>query len=180
MKTIHIYIIKGVLLTFMTLLVMSCSSQEKQQAKRQKVIKEYAELINSNPAALNAAKEDTVLKLYADYVKDYPQDTMSEFYLFQMYNIYSAMNNCDSALYCLDKIISDYPKGKKVGAAYFFRGVVLNDVCLNKDESIKAFEEYIRRYPDNPHAETARRMIQLDTMRNPVKILEGNVSERNN
>ena len=170
----HTYTIKVFALSIATFAFVACSSQETKQKKRQDEITAYAEAINTNPTALNPQKADTMINLYNNYIKDYPQDTMSEFYLFQMYNIYSAMNNCDSALACLDRIIKEYPNGKKVGAAYFFKGVVLNDVCLNKEESIKAFEKYIELYPDNPHVETAKRMIQLDTMKKPMQLLEDN------
>ncbi len=147
----HTYIIKVLTLGIAILAFVACSSQETKQKKRQDEITAYAEAINTNPTALNPQKADTMINLY---------------------NIYSAMNNCDSALACLDRIIKEYPNGKKVGAAYFFKGVVLNDVCLNKEESIKAFEKYIELYPNNPHVETAKRMIQLDTMKKPMQLLE--------
>ncbi|MBR1626059.1 MAG: tetratricopeptide repeat protein [Bacteroidales bacterium] len=170
-KNTFLYILKVLLVVISGLLYISCSSQEDKQLQRQKDIKAYAEKINSNPIALTASNADTLISLYESYINDYPDDSMSEYYLFQMHNVYAAKNQCDSALYCLNKIIKDYPKGKNVGAAYFFKGVVLNDVCLNRDESIKAFEEYIRRYPNNPHVETARRIMQLDTMNNPIDLI---------
>ncbi|MGP1515636.1 MAG: tetratricopeptide repeat protein [Bacteroidales bacterium] len=171
MKTNIANIVEVSLIGILSLICISCSSQENKLQQRQKEIQSYADKINSNPTMLNKAVSDTLIALYGSYIKDYPKDTMSEFYLFQMHNIYAAMQNCDSALYCLDKIIKDYPTGKKVGAAYFFKGVVLNDVCLNKQGSILAFEEYIKRYPNNPHVATARRMIQLDTMQDPLEII---------
>ena len=109
--------------------------------------------------------------MYSDYVKDYPEDTMSEYYLFQMSNVYSAMKECDKALDCLDKIIKDYPNGKKVGAAYFFKGVVLQDVCLNKEESIKAFELYIEKFPNSVHVHDAKKMIDFAKAKQPEDIL---------
>lgn len=149
----------------------SCQTQENAKLKRQQAITSKAEQINSNPVMLSQDNANELITLYDNYIKDYPEDTMCEYYLFQMHNVYSAMKNCDSALYCLDRIIKEYPNGKNVGAAYFFKGVVLNDVCNNHTMSIEAFNEYIRRYPDNPHAKDAKKMIELDTMQNPIQIL---------
>lgn len=155
-------------------LLLSCSfaSCTNDQEKRQKEISQMATEINSNPTMLSTEKAEKMISLYSSYVKDYPQDTMCEYYLFQMHNVYSAMKNCDSALYCLDRIIKEYPNGKNVGAAYFFKGVVLNDVCANKEKSVEAFEEYIRRYPNNSHVEVAKKMIQMDTMKNPLDLIK--------
>ena len=168
------HIIKISVLSILTFAFLSCSSQENEKQERQKEIDSYTKAINSNPILLDQKKADTILTLYKNYINDYPQDTMSEFYLFQMYNIYTNLNDCDSAIHCLDRIIKEYPNGKKVGAAYFFKGVALNDVCLNKEASIKAFEEYIRRYPNNPNVKTAKRMMQIDTMQNPINFIKNN------
>ena len=151
---------------------LSCSSQEQDKQRRKSEIEQFAEKINSNPIILNEQNADTLLHLYSNYIKDFPKDAMCDYYLFQMSNLYSNMKNCDSALYCLDRIIKEYPKGQKVGAAYFFKGVVLNDVCLNKEESIKAFQTYIEKFPKSKQVETAKRLMQLDTMRNPENILQ--------
>ncbi|MBO6117090.1 MAG: tetratricopeptide repeat protein [Bacteroidales bacterium] len=161
----------------LVLLITACSSQEDKQQKRQKEISEYVDALNINPTLLDQKKADTLIAMYGNYVKDFPQDTMCEFYLFQMSNVYQAMNKCDSALYCLDRIIKEYPYGNKVGAAYFFKGVVLKDVCLNTQESVKAFETYIEKFPQSKHAETARRMIMLDTMQNELKYIENSVRD---
>lgn len=158
-----------------SLLCTSCNSaekQEKEQTKRQQAIEEYANKINDNPTALNKLSADTLINLYKGYINDYPKDTINEWYLFQLSQVYSAMNECDSALSCLDKIIKEYPNGKKVGAAYFFKGVILNDVCLNKEESEKAFLKYIELYPNTKYTEVARKMIQLDTMKHPENIVK--------
>ncbi|MBQ9254129.1 MAG: tetratricopeptide repeat protein [Bacteroidales bacterium] len=154
------------------LILVSCNGGETKQQQRQKEIEKISNEINTNPVLLKEETANKILNLYNSYIKDYPQDTICEYYLFQMHNVYTAMRQCDSALYCLDRIITEYPKGKNVGAAYFFKGIVLNDVCHNREKSIEAFEEYIRRYPDNPHVYDAKRMIQMDTMKNPLELIQ--------
>ena len=153
------------------LLTVACTSGQNGKQDRQKSIEEYANRINEDPVALDKTKADSLIMMYSDYVKDYPEDTMSEYYLFQMSNVYSAMKECDKALDCLDKIIKDYPNGKKVGAAYFFKGVVLQDVCLNKEESIKAFELYIEKFPNSVHVHDAKKMIDFAKAKQPEDIL---------
>ncbi len=148
------------------------AKQEEQQKERRQEIELYATKINENPTALNKLNADTLINLYKTYINDYPKDTINEWYLFQLSQVYSAMNECDSALSCLDKIIKDFPNGNKVGAAYFFKGVIYNDVCLNKEESIKAFEQYINRYPNTKYTDVARKMIQMDTMKHPETLIK--------
>ena len=69
-------------------------------------------------------------------------------------------------------MIQDYPNGTKIGAAYFFKGVYYKELCGNVEKSREAFQEYIERYPNNSHVEDAKRMMQMDTMQNPVDIVK--------
>ncbi|MBQ7984633.1 MAG: tetratricopeptide repeat protein [Bacteroidales bacterium] len=165
-------IILTVCFTAMVLVFAACSSQEDKRISRQKAIREYAESVRTVPISQGSAVVDSMLSMYALYIKDYPQDTMSETYLFNMSNIYKELNECDSALQCLDRMIKEFPQGKKNGLAYFYRAMVLHDVCLNREESIKAYETYIEKFPDSKFVNVARQMLQLDTMKNPLEFLK--------
>ncbi len=170
MKTFAIKIISLTLLSCFCF--SSCKSDNKEQ--RQKEITSYSDSLLNSPFTFDRNKADTLIGLYNNYIKDYKDDTMCELYLFQMSQLYANSKECDSALYCLDRIIKEYPKGNKVGAAYFFKGVYLKDVCLNNEASVKAFKTYIEKFPNSKQVSTAQRMIEMDTMKNPVNILKNN------
>lgn len=158
----------------MIVCISSCASKEDKQQERQQKIKTYSESLLDNPMSLDKNKADTLILLYDNYIKDFPKDTMRELYLFQMSQVYANMQDCNSSLQCLDRIIKEYPNGKKVGAAYFFKGVYLKEICLNTEESVKAFQTYIDKFPNSKQVETAKRMLEMDTMQNPVNILKDN------
>ncbi len=151
---------------------ISCKSDNKEQ--RQKEIQDYADTLLNSPFAFDRNKADTLIHLYNGYIKDYKADTLCELYLFQMSQLYANSKECDSALYCLDRIIKEYPKGNKVGAAYFFKGVYLKEVCLNTEEAVRAFQTYIKKFPNSKQVQAAKRMIEMDTMKNPVNIFQTN------
>ena len=154
---------------------LSCSKNDNpvsQQQSRQKEIADYSNSLSDGSFVVDKAKADTLIKLYSEYVKDYPKDTISEYYLFQMSSVYANVGNCKKAIECLTRMIQDYPNGAKVGAAYFFKGVYYKELCGNIEKSREAFEEYIQKYPNNPHVADAKRMMQMDTMQNPADIIK--------
>lgn len=166
----------NILIVLCSLIVfVACSKDSKpisQQESRQKEISDYSNSLAEGSFVVDKQKADTLIKMYADYVKDYPKDTISEFYLFQMASVYANVGNCKKAIECLSRMIQDYPNGTKIGAAYFFKGVYYKELCGNVEKSREAFQEYIERYPNNSHVEDAKRMMQMDTMQNPVDIVK--------
>ncbi|MBQ4420592.1 MAG: tetratricopeptide repeat protein [Bacteroidales bacterium] len=166
----------NILIVLCSLIVfVACSKDSKpisQQESRQKEISDYSNSLADGSFVVDKQKADTLIKMYADYVKDYPKDTISEFYLFQMASVYANVGNCKKAIECLSRMIQDYPNGTKIGAAYFFKGVYYKELCGNVEKSREAFQEYIERYPNNSHVEDAKRMMQMDTMQNPVDIVK--------
>lgn len=166
----------NILIVLCSLIVfVACSKDSKpisQQESRQKEISDYSNSLSDGSFVLDKHKADTLIKMYADYVKDYPKDTISEFYLFQMASVYANVGNCKKAIECLNRMIQDYPNGTKIGAAYFFKGVYYKELCGNVEKSREAFQEYIERYPNNSHVADAKRMMQMDTMQNPVDIVK--------
>lgn len=166
----------NILIVLCSLIVfVACSKDSKsisQQESRQKEISDYSNSLAEGSFVVDKQKADTLIKMYADYVKDYPKDTISEFYLFQMASVYANVGNCKKAIECLNRMIQDYPNGTKIGAAYFFKGVYYKELCGNVEKSREAFQEYIERYPNNSHVEDAKRMMQMDTMQNPVDIVK--------
>lgn len=144
---------------------VGCSAKNDKE-KRQKTITDYENAINNNPEQINIKKADSLISLYNSYVKDFPQDTMCADYLFRTSQIYGNLKDCNNALKYLDRIIKEYPNGHRVGAAYFFKGVMLEQVCSNKAEAVKAFQLYIQKFPNSKQVNTAKLMIQMDTMKN--------------
>jgi TolA-binding protein len=166
--------IKVLVLVFISLAFVFCSAKNDKEA-RQKQITDYENAINNAPQEIDAKKADSLITLYNNYVKDFPKDSLCADYLFRTSQIYGNLKDCNNALKYLDRIIKEYPKGNRVGAAYFFKGVMLQDVCLNKEEAIKAFNIYIQKFPNSKQVNTAKMMIQMDTMQNEsneIKLLE--------
>lgn len=164
---------KIVLLLVCVVTIFSCKSKtDNSPQSRQQSIKDYEDKIKKDCVLIDKSKADTLIKMMDAYVKDYPKDSMSETYIFQMAEVYANINDCKRSIECLDRIIREYPDGQKVGAAYFFKGVFYQDVCSSREKSVQAFEEYIKRYPDNPHVKDAQRLIETDTMENAQKVLE--------
>ncbi|MBR1770029.1 MAG: tetratricopeptide repeat protein [Bacteroidales bacterium] len=169
----NIVLALGVFACLCLCLIYSCKDNKPADPKeeRQQAITDYVEKIKEESLILDKKKADTLIEMYKQYVNDYPEDTVSEFYLFQMANVYANIGDCKKTIDCLNRLIQKYPNGSKVGAAYFFKGVFYKEICNNKEKSKAAFEQYIEKYPDNPHVEEAKRFMQLDSMENPSDAL---------
>lgn len=160
------------------LCLMACKDNNPQT--RQKAINDYANTLMDDPFSFDKSKADTFINMANAYIKDFPQDSMSELYLFQISQVYANEKNCDSALYYLDQMIKLYPKGKKIGAAYFFKAVYLKEVCLNTELSTKAFEQYIKLFPNSKQIQAAKRLMQIDTINKPETIIDDTNTNNHN
>ncbi len=161
--------------SFCLLSLFACKDNKQQpvdaQKEKQNQIESYSKSMLSNPLALDKQKADTLITLCNQYVADYPEDTMSAFYLYKMSEVYANMQNCNKAIDCLNRLIQRFPNSNYVGAARFFKGVYYKEVCDNVEKSVAAFEEYMAKHPNSPRVEDAKRLMQMDTMQNPVDLI---------
>ena len=149
MKTKHLII--G--LSLLCLLAGCTLSQQKQQEK-------IARLEKSVMEEGDTTRQKELFKCYDDFIRRFPEDSLSPEYLFRKAGLLRVEKQGDAALDAMAELVNRYPESPRVVECYFLRGLVYEEVFYDQELAKKAYLNFIERYPDHPLAESARYAIR--------------------
>jgi outer membrane protein assembly factor BamD (BamD/ComL family) len=130
---------------------------------REKVVSQIQTMEKSlfSPEAVSFSKEkaDSLLALYAGFVKDYPKDSLAPGYLFKAANI--SMNSSDGkrAMEMFDQYLKDYPDKPKAPLCLFFKAFIYENQMRDLDKARETYLLFIEKYPTDDFAKDARMAI---------------------
>jgi TolA-binding protein len=146
------------LIIFVSTLV-SCSSPEekkKENIRKQIAEKEKALSESQTPDRASAA---AIVKLYADYAKQYPADKDSPDYLFKAGEISSSMIDSKQAISYLKELCDKYPDDSKAKHALFLQAFIYETQLQDQVNAKAIYEQVIAKYPGDKLAEDSKAMI---------------------
>ncbi|HEY0030500.1 MAG TPA: tetratricopeptide repeat protein [Bacteroidia bacterium] len=161
--------LKYIGLLVIILVVASCGNDkapEQEAARPNDSIPEIQNKIKALEAEMHSSMEinnataANAIKLYHDYAKMYPEDSITPDYLFKAAEIATAVQQYPQALNDYETITEKYPSYKLMQESLFLQASLL-DHYLNDD--IKAegvYEELIKKYPTGIYAVDAKAAIQ--------------------
>jgi outer membrane protein assembly factor BamD (BamD/ComL family) len=104
-------------------------------------------------------------------VKKYPEDSLCATYLYRAADVYANTKRCIESIDTYDRLIKQYPNDKHVESAYFLKGVVYSQTCLNKEKASEAFNLFIEKYPNSSLTNQARTLLIMDTMKDEMDLI---------
>lgn len=129
------------------------------------------ELKNSDgimPDSLSAAK---AIAQYTDFVKSFPDDSLSPVYLFRGSNLAAQKGDLTLALKLLDQLHRDYPSHKDAPKALFLKGFVSETQMGDFKTAEACYREFLKSYPNNELAGDVR--FSLDNLgKSPEQLLK--------
>lgn len=126
----------------------SCTS-DREKAIERITIQEQA-LLTDTVKVLNPEKGAAMMAAYADFVKQFPGDSLCPDYLFKAADIAQGLHHDKLALGYYTLLVDSYPSSKKSAAALFMKGFVFQN-GLGDDAAAKAaYSEFIKLFPDHP------------------------------
>ncbi len=134
------------------LVTISCNSQD---TKKEKITAIEKEISSSKMTNFDEAKAEKLIQLYADFVQEYPKDTLSPHYLFRSADLYVALNRGNMAINQLDKIIKGYPNFKKTPDCYFLKAFIAENTLHHLSLADKYYKEFLKEFPTHPLAKDA-------------------------
>ncbi len=157
---------------FLLLFVFACvsCSADKKQKDRQAIEQMEIETI-SDVKVISYEKADSLINRYLDYVKNYPEDSLCATYLYRAADVYANTKRCLDAIKTYDRLIAEYPNDEYVELAYFLKGVVYSQTCLNKEKASESFELFISKYPNSKRVAEARVLLMMDTMKDEMDLI---------
>jgi outer membrane protein assembly factor BamD (BamD/ComL family) len=151
--------------------IMSCGNEEKQAAipptAPQKEPRElFLDQVKIFEAKMHKSVEldpviaEAALRAYADFIRNFPNDSLSPDFIYKSGEIETATQQYKQALAAYETITSKYPGFKLAPESLYLQGYLL-DNFLNDDVKAKAvYEQVIAKYPDLPYAADARAAIK--------------------
>jgi len=152
---------KNLLLSLLCISVLFYSackpSREKSVAQIQGLEKR---LFSPETVSFDKVKADSLMNLYAAFIKSHPKDTLTPVYLFKSASL--AMNSGDGgkALLLFDQYLNDYPDLKKAPLCMFFKAFIYENMLRNLEKAKETYLLFIERYPNHEFVRDARMAIR--------------------
>ena len=117
-----------------------------------------AALIMLMTACQPSTTADKIAKL--GYATNNPSDSLSPEYLFKALDVSLNLNNPQRTIGIADRLCKEYPDYAKTPVAMFVKGFVYETQYGNEEAARKAYEEFIKAYPDSELVNDAKASIE--------------------
>lgn len=105
---------------------------------------------------------DSLKDAYLNFVKEYPQDSLSDVYLSRAADVTKEQKGkAEEAIDLYRQVQEDYPKSPLAIRARFMVAYVYDESLKNKEKAVEAYDAFIERYPEHPLAREARNLKAL-------------------
>lgn len=133
------------------------STFSKEDLKKQ--INDKEAVLRSSTTIDNTAAL-SLISLYADFAKNYPDDKDIPDYLFKAGEISSAIKQSNQAINFFKEVCAKFPEDKKAKHALFLQGFVYETQLKDYAKAKEAYEQVIAKYPNDKMADDAKASIQ--------------------
>ena len=130
------------------------------QSSKTKLSKQIAVFEKEISAEFDVKKMDNLLSLYHQYIKEFPQDTAIEAYLFKAGTLSVTLRKGGEALSDFTTLISRFPQSKYIAEAYYYKAFVYEDIIYDIEAARNAYNDFILKFPDHQLASDAKLSIQ--------------------
>lgn len=141
--------------------LFACNSKSEQR-KAAEQIADMEHSLLQDAKAIDPSRADSLVSLYTNYAETYPDDTMAAAYLYRAADVMANRKECLKAVELLDKVETKYPQSDYAPQACFLKGVIYQEVCLNKEKATECFNKFIATYPTSPLVNDAKGLLILN------------------
>lgn len=141
--------------------LFACNSKSEQR-KAAEQIADMEHSLLQDAKAIDPSRADSLVSLYTNYAETYPDDTMAAAYLYRAADVMANRKECLKAVELLDKVETKYPQSDYAPQACFLKGVIYQEVCLNKEKATECFNKFIATYPSSPLINDAKGLLILN------------------
>lgn len=124
--------------------------------------------INAVEKKLFAKKTDKIestiglqaIKVYTDFINQFPEDKRVPEYLFKAGEISSALNLSDAAIGYFQNLYTKFPKDEKAVFAMFIHAFILENQLMDLEKAKAKYQEVIDKFPGTQQATDAKASIE--------------------
>jgi outer membrane protein assembly factor BamD (BamD/ComL family) len=146
--------IKSVSVVVLCAFMTACSpSKEKMNAQ-------ISLMENETAQTYDLSKMDSLVSLYQQYVKEFPQDSMTQEYLFRSGKLNITLRKGTEALTDFNTLIKNFPQCDALPEVYYYVAYVYEDILYDIASARTAYYDFINRYPSHRLVRDATLAIQ--------------------
>lgn len=139
-------------LALVSIILISCNPKS---SKIERITKLEKELVASKMSKLDTTKAVQLIRLYDEFVKGFPTDSLAPIYLYRQADMNIALSRGTQAVVCLDKIITNYHSFNKLIECTFLKAFVAETVMHNLPLAEQYYREFLKKYPTHLLAKDA-------------------------
>lgn len=118
---------------------------------------------------------------YQDFVKKYPEDSLSAEYLFRLSDLQQAVGDNRKAIECLAEICKNYTSYKKIPECLFLQGYYYQEFFGDTIRAKEFYTQLISKYPTHAFADDAKALMNMfgKSEQDIIKSFEKKQKEKN-
>lgn len=150
-------------------LVVSCAKNDRELSIER--IEELEKSVLMDAKSIEPQRADSLISLYKDFVKRNPGDSLAAIYLYRAADVMANRKDCLGAIALLEELIRQYPSDNHAEQGAFLKGIIYQDVCLNKEKAAESFNEFLASYPKSPLVDDAKALILFNETADELDII---------
>ncbi len=158
---------KSILIYCLLSTVYSCSSDQTANiAEEKKALIAHIDSLQSkmiNPQSMELNKELAAKEVaaYQDFVKKFPDDSISPEYLFRLSDLSRALGNNLKAIEYLSQICKNYPTFRKMPECLFLQGYYYQEYFNDTLQAKNFYTQLISKYPTHAFVDDAQALMKM-------------------
>ena len=142
------------------LLMFSCQPENERMAA--KIKETEKKLVNDSTKMMNRPLAEEQLKAYSEFTDKFPEDPLSEEFLYKAADLSNGMGKTAVALELYHRFCEKYPNSSKAAYGLFLQGFIYENQLKNLEKAKELYTQFLTKYPDHELAKDAK--FSLDNL----------------
>lgn len=139
--------------------ISSCGNNKNKALEKIYALEKV--IMNDSTKAIDETKAKDMTEAYLSYTEKFPEDSLCPEFLFKAAQVQISIAAYSKAVENLEIIIVKYPKYQKLAHAMFMKAFVLDYHIKDTFRALKAYQEFIARFPEHEFADDAQISITM-------------------
>ena len=169
--------LKSILIIGIVILFLGCGPTKDQRIAE---ITAMEKVLQTSSAAISLEKADSMLTKYAEFVEEFPTDTLSAKYLYQSGVISANIGECNEAVAFFDEVIQKFPDLGIAANSLLQKGYTYETCLKDTVAAREAYTVFIQDYPRHPYVKEVEVLLQMLTMGDNLELVRSFEQKNNN
>ena len=150
---------KKFILLLSVIAFVSCTNNEKQE-RIDEINALEKELLSDQNMQLNVEKANELAELFVSFVDEYPEDSLSETYLFKAADLNLNTGAYKKSITLYQRLREEYSKSENAEISLFMQAYIYDYYLQDYQNAKQKYEAFMKLYPESEFYEEAEISIE--------------------